>query len=158
MWGGRIFKRNIVEHRLTDTFEKWSSMILWTLCLVSNALTNAFVQSKPKHITFKNLLSKPWWHHSADMELELEQFGWTMSGVLAQNQDWPHVYEMRMGLTTVHILKMWLFTAELLQVMPQVETIFVTILLSLVSRLLWEGGEKKSLYTLFVHAQLYWDF
>ena len=65
---------------------------------------------------------------------------------------------MRMGLTTVDILKMWLFTAELLQVMPQVEAIVVTLLLSLVSRLLWEGGEKKSLYTLFVHAQLYRDF
>ena len=36
---------------------------------------------------------------------------------------------MHMGLTTVDILKMWLFTAELLQVMLQVETIVVTILL-----------------------------
>ena len=34
-----------------------------------------------------------------------------------------------MGLTTVDILKMWLFTAELLQVMPQVEAIVVTLLL-----------------------------
>ena len=37
---------------------------------------------KPKLITFKNIIIQAWWYHSADMELELEQFGWTMSGVL----------------------------------------------------------------------------
>ena len=46
-------------------------------------------KTRPQYVSSDNsetLLSKPDGNH-ADMELELEQSGWTMSGVMAMNQD-----------------------------------------------------------------------
>ena len=41
--------------------------------------------------------------------LQVDQSGWTMSIALVQNQDWPPAQETNLDLTTVSILRMWLF-------------------------------------------------
>ena len=44
------------------------------------------------------------------MGLQLEESGWTMSGVLVLNQDWPPAKEIHLDLTTAAIMRMWLLT------------------------------------------------
>ena len=39
-----------------------------------------------------------------------DQSGWMMSIALVQNQGWPPAQEVHLDLTTVSILRMWLFT------------------------------------------------
>ena len=46
---------------------------------------------------------------SAGLGLQVEQSGWTMSIALVQNQGWPPAQETHLDLTTVAILRMWLF-------------------------------------------------
>ena len=41
--------------------------------------------------------------------LQVEQSGWTMSIALVQNQGLPPAQETHLDLTTVSILRMWLF-------------------------------------------------
>ena len=41
--------------------------------------------------------------------MQVEESGWTMSIALVQNQDWPPAQETHLDLTTVSILRMWLF-------------------------------------------------
>ena len=53
---------------------------------------------------------------SAGLGLQVEESGWTMSIALVQNQGWPPAQETHMELTTVAILRMWLFTVALAQV------------------------------------------
>ena len=48
------------------------------------------------------------------MGLQADQYGWTMSDVLVTNQGLPPAQEAHMEFTTVIILRMWLFTATLL--------------------------------------------
>ena len=49
----------------------------------------------------------------AGLGLQADQYGWTMSGVLVQNQGLPPAQEAHMEFTTVIIRRMWLFTATL---------------------------------------------
>ena len=53
---------------------------------------------------------------SAGLGPQADQSGWTMSIALVQNQGWPPAQETHMELTTVAILRMWLFTVALAQV------------------------------------------
>ena len=55
-----------------------------------------------------------WWRNSfhAVLELHLDESGWTMLDVGGRNQDWLPAQGIYLEITTVSILRMWLFSAE----------------------------------------------
>ena len=71
-------------------------------------------------------------YHFAALGPQTNKSGQTMSGVLVQNQDWSLAQGTHMDLTTVNILRMWLFTATL--VLPdQILALIPTPILVLIS-------------------------
>ena len=69
-------------------------------------------------------------YHFAVLGPQADKSGQTMSGVLVQNQDWPPAQGTDTDLTTVIILRTWLFTATLQDQIPALVSTFQVYLIS----------------------------